>query len=116
MLHLHTSLRSAMPWLVLATAAVAIAGCDRPAASQSPSPGRAKTANAETAPESKATGVNPAASDSVAPAVAATELPSGEPATGKAPPSSDGPPRPVGLRPKADRGTTADGVEKITFD
>jgi hypothetical protein len=33
-----------------------------------------------------------------------------------APPSSEVPTRPAALRPRADRGTTSEGVEKITFD
>ena len=38
------------------------------------------------------------------------------PAEPQAPRANDGPPRPSAIRPKADRGTTADGTEKITFD
>ena len=115
--------RSANHWatpfgVLLATAAAIFAGCDRPAVSQSPpaTDAAADPAIDETRPAANAVHVASAdvTADDGKPAVrqaAAADTNAAE--TG---PSDDGPPRRSAIRPKADRGTTADGVEKITFD
>ncbi len=106
-------------------AVAALAGCDRPAVSQPPT-------TDSTATETQSPAVRPVAreeadataepSADVQPAahqeVAAAETPKAieAPATAAAPSAGDGPPRRSAIRPKADRGATADGVQKITFD
>lgn len=108
----------------------ALAGCDRPAASQSPPANHVATASAATRQESPAAShdaaaaaepsgaqgkpvaeVQPAAHETVA-----AETPETPANPEAAPPAGDGPPRRSALRPKADRGAAEGGVEKITFD
>ena len=99
--------------------AAAVAGCDRHAVSQTPSPGKVETAPvarsgdpAAGSSESFPTTAEPAATDGSA----AKEQPVSAAPVAAAPPASDAPPRPASLRPKADRSAATGGVAKITFD
>ena len=120
----HSALwRCILPQCLLVIAAAAIAGCDRHAASQTPSPGNVETADvaaekpAASASETVPKTADPAASEG-APAQeqSPAEAPASAAPAAAAPPASDGPPRPGSLRPKADRTAATGGVEKITFD
>ncbi len=113
--------------LVLLIAAGMI-GCEQHATSQSP--GIVPSAQTAVVPEPAATtndappAVEPVAAKPVASADVqeashappAYERPRPLPTPDTAPPGNDEPPKRAALRPKADRSTTADGVEKITFD
>ncbi|HUE74200.1 MAG TPA: hypothetical protein VMP01_25190 [Pirellulaceae bacterium] len=110
-------LRSLLTLSIL-MAAAAMAGCDQPAVWQSP-----PVTNAAAIPAAHE--AEPATADVEArPAAAAADVQPGShfaaaaerPAAVEAPAEKDGPPRRSAIRPKADRGATADGVEKITFD
>lgn len=103
------NLWAALSAVLLISAASVFAGCDRPAISQSSS---APTAAAVALP---AESPQADAALEVKPAVDQSAV-SEPPATFAAAPADDGPPRRSAIRPKADRGTTTDGVEKITFD
>jgi hypothetical protein len=96
---------------VILSIAAALVGCDQHAISQSPpattTAAALEQSDSRTGNANQAAEVQPAAHQAPSVAPAAVEA---------APPANDGPPRPSALRPKADRGTTADGVEKITFD
>ena len=126
---MHTG-HSATGWAAFALwlpalAAAALAGCDQHAASQTPSPGTVAapamdspedTAASESNRSQASTNENEAPSASEGTAVS---QPAADERAAAAPPNNannDGPPRPAGKRPKADRSAASGGVEKITFD
>jgi hypothetical protein len=111
--------RTFLPLCLLTMAAAALAGCDRHAASQTPSPGTVESAPAaskqepaDASPDTVETPADPTTSGETA----AQEPSAADSTAAAAPPSSDAPPRPAAQRPKADRSVAAGGVEKITFD
>lgn len=118
MMFQHSAIgRTFLPLCLLTMAAAA--GCDRHAASQTPSPGTVESAPAVSKPEpadASPDTVQAPADPATSGGTAAQEPSAADSTAAAAPPSSDAPPRPAAQRPKADRSVAAGGVEKITFD